>query len=315
MMRAMLKKGGFTLVEILLATTILAIMTGMVLTMTTQVIQVWENASGKLSAGNEAQLALELMSQDLEAAIFQNDGREWLHLAAEPGVGEGSWIAPAAVHLMFYATARDSLSRGGGVVPDAMPGGLSAVSYRLGFRDPFENAASGPHRRFGLYRAAIPPEITFEEAMTAERQRDIRTFVWQSAQAGDWGDLAGNGGSISPRDWSYDVSNLLANHVVRFEVRLEYLDTFGNLQGVRIGGGGASRVSLRGDVLLVDGDSRRISRLIAGEISLTVLTEKGASVIRRETDSISDNDLGGDLETVIAQEGEVFSRKVRFVDF
>ena len=308
------QRKGFTLVEILLATTILAIMTGMILTMTTQVIQVWDNASGKLSAGNEAQLALELMSQDLETAIFQNDGREWLHISLETGVGEGSWTAPAAAHLMFFATARDSLAR---VDPDdatQMPGGISAVSYRLGFRDPFQNSASGPHRRFGLFRAALPPDVTFRQGMTAETQQDIQTFIWQSGQAGQWGDLAGDGGSMSPRDWSYDVANLLANHVIRFEIRLEYLDRFGNLQSVRVGEGGAGQVRMRGDVLEVDGESRQIGQMVSGELRLTVLTEKGAAVIRRETDDISENDLGGDLDLVIAQEGEVFSRKVRFAD-
>ena len=54
------QKSGFTLIEVMVATVIMVILVGMVITITGRVLDVWSKSSGKLSANAEARIAMEL---------------------------------------------------------------------------------------------------------------------------------------------------------------------------------------------------------------------------------------------------------------
>ena len=69
---------AFTLIEIMVATVIMVIMVGLVVQITGEVLKVWNRSSGKLAANAEARIALDLLTQDLETAVFRNNGQRWL---------------------------------------------------------------------------------------------------------------------------------------------------------------------------------------------------------------------------------------------
>ena len=304
---------AFTLVEILVATAVMAILTGMVLGITTHVVRVWENASGSLSAENQAQLALDALARDLETAVLRGDGDEWMQIAVEDGIGAGAFTAPSAVHLMFFTSAPDRPRLDAGGAP--LRGGLTAVSYRLAYRDPFTNSGSGPYPRFGLYRAVMDPENTFTGILAAERQEDLRGQVWNRDRPAGWTDLSRDGRNPSPRQWSTDVANLLAGHVVEFDVRIRYVDTRGDARGVRISGREGGRDRLRvGPTMEVDGTALPVGRMLEADVRLTILTEEGAALLFRERDDIPGNDRGWTMEEIIRREGETFTRRIAFFD-
>ncbi len=303
---------GYTLIEVLLATTILAVMTGMVLTITTHVLATWNQASGKLALSNEAQLALGFLSEDLEGLMIRNDGKEWVHLALEDGGGEGNFQTKGSVHLSFFAPVapRSTLPN----EPMDTEVALGAVSYRVGFRDPFANRSDGPFPRFGLYRAVMDGANTFRSGMTDTAQINIRQNIWLRSSSDGWDNLSGDGRNLSPVAWSFDRSNLLLSHVIQLTVRIHYSDTSGIRQSILIAGSddGARSVRIYGDRILVDGVDQPVSQVHGADLELTLLTEAGARRLYRELDDIPENDSGVDWDTLVAQEGETFVRGVRF---
>lgn len=69
---------GFTIVELLVAVGITALLVASMLIVTINVINVWGRTSGSLAAGNQARLILDQITQDLQAAVFQRDNNVWL---------------------------------------------------------------------------------------------------------------------------------------------------------------------------------------------------------------------------------------------
>ena len=76
-------KKGFTLIEIMVATVVMVIMVGLVVQITSEVLKVWTRSSDKLSANAQARIALDLITSDLETAVFRNNGLCWLEAKQE----------------------------------------------------------------------------------------------------------------------------------------------------------------------------------------------------------------------------------------
>ena len=291
--------------EILVASSIMVVMTGMILGIAANVIGVWETTAGRLSMSNQARLTVDLMKSDLEGAFIREDGRTWLQVDWEPGAGAGSLESEGSAHLMFFSSG--DVDRGRGETNS-----LCAVSYRVGFRDPFRNSAQGEHRRFGLYRAVIDPRNTFRHAMTDQNQADLKARIWDSGQASPWEDLADDGRGLSPREWSLDVANLLSNHVPRIEVVLHYRDGAGRYRSLEVSGNGNQSVRV-GRTLEADGQELDFNQLVSLEVRLSVLSETGAEIVAFETDNRSGNDRGLSLEEILIQHGEIHTHRIAFM--
>ena len=80
-------KRAFTLIEIMVATVVMVVLVGLVIQITSEVLKVWTRSSGKLAANAEARIAMELITQDLETAVFRDNGMQWLRVEAplDPG--------------------------------------------------------------------------------------------------------------------------------------------------------------------------------------------------------------------------------------
>ena len=75
-------KRAFTLIEIMVATVIMVVLVGLVIQITSEVLKVWSRSSGKLAANAEARIAMDMITQDLETAVFRNNGQQWLRVEA-----------------------------------------------------------------------------------------------------------------------------------------------------------------------------------------------------------------------------------------
>ena len=86
------KKKAFTILELLVAVSVTALLAGMLLNITSQVVQTQTQASGNLETNQVAQFVLDRIQEDLQCAIFKNDGNVWM--AAEilqSTDNSGSW--------------------------------------------------------------------------------------------------------------------------------------------------------------------------------------------------------------------------------
>lgn len=69
---------GFTLVEVLVATGITAVLAGFMIVIVSNVSGFWGRSSGRLSAEAQARFVLDQVTLDLQSALFRDDGATWL---------------------------------------------------------------------------------------------------------------------------------------------------------------------------------------------------------------------------------------------
>ena len=77
-----MKSKGYTLIEILVTTTIMVILSGLAIQIIAQVVNIWSRSSGKLSTLAEARVAMDVIANDLEGLVLRNDGYEWFKIHA-----------------------------------------------------------------------------------------------------------------------------------------------------------------------------------------------------------------------------------------
>ena len=101
------RKSAFTLIEIMVASVIMIVLTGLVIQITSEVLKVWNRSSGKLSANAEARIALDLLTQDLETAVFRNNEQQWLRVESPVDVAAIAPYASQTVALKLFSPALD----------------------------------------------------------------------------------------------------------------------------------------------------------------------------------------------------------------
>ncbi|MEO6873385.1 MAG: prepilin-type N-terminal cleavage/methylation domain-containing protein, partial [Opitutaceae bacterium] len=86
------RAGGFTLIELLIAAAISLLIAGIVMGLFTNVLRSWNQSQGVLITENQARPAFDRLEQDLQAAIFRDDGRVWLVATIQPDASvSGLW--------------------------------------------------------------------------------------------------------------------------------------------------------------------------------------------------------------------------------
>ena len=89
---------GFTILELLVAVSVTALLAAMLLNITSQVVTTQSQASGDLETNQVAQFILDRIQEDLQCAISRNDGNVWM--AAKILTSEdnsGSWVRANSV--------------------------------------------------------------------------------------------------------------------------------------------------------------------------------------------------------------------------
>ena len=281
------RKSAFTLIEIMVASVIMIVLTGLVIQITSEVLKVWNRSSGKLSANAEARIALDLLTQDLETAVFRNNEQQWLRVESPVDVAAIAPYASQTVALKLFSPALDR--------DNNSPGDICAIAYRLEFKESYED---GPNV-YALYRALETPENTFNNLMGSQSQgtNSPQSILTKDAVGNTsfWGEVA-----------IVTAENFLASNVVDFKV-LIYGET-GLADPDPLNDTDADKAP---DVDYAFGGSDGINTtLLYAEIILTVLSDEGIEILER-------GNLAGtgldDEDAVIRQHGEVFTRRVNFL--
>jgi len=71
-------KKGFTIIELLVAVGVTALLVSLMLGIVVNITGGWNRSSGTLETGNQARVVLDQITSDLQSAIIHNDGNVWM---------------------------------------------------------------------------------------------------------------------------------------------------------------------------------------------------------------------------------------------
>jgi prepilin-type N-terminal cleavage/methylation domain-containing protein len=90
-------RSGFTLLELLVAATITAVLAGFIVLIVSNVAGVWTRTTNRLSADAQARYILDQLALDLSSAQFRDDGNVWFAANVNDNTSNsGLWQAAAA---------------------------------------------------------------------------------------------------------------------------------------------------------------------------------------------------------------------------
>jgi prepilin-type N-terminal cleavage/methylation domain-containing protein len=168
---------GFTLLEVMVATSIMVIIVLAVVTIASDTFKAYDRAVADLSTQSEGRGVLDALENDLQTAVIRPDGRCWMEVVLPGSSGAPSKAPPPIGNmqgldqpiLMFFASPPDrprwNPALDGAGKRQLLKGDVCAISYRLGQRSPFDMPGEPIQQVYGVYRTIIDPEGTFTEAL------------------------------------------------------------------------------------------------------------------------------------------------------
>lgn len=180
---------GFTLIEIIAAVGITALLAAFIVGVVTNISGFWARNSGRLSAESQARFVLDQLSVDLQGALYRDDGNTWLAATIPANTNNtlglwnntgttGNTIKPSNNAGSLQGTATGNLSdarfgiagtwlrffttkRGSNVVNNASTTASApvAVSYQI-VRRAAGTAPTNTDRRYLFHRVEVTPGNT-----------------------------------------------------------------------------------------------------------------------------------------------------------
>lgn len=284
---------GFTLIELIVAMAITAILVLVIGQLTRQGVDLWKTVRQDVNTTSHSRAALQVIAHDFEAFQMRSNNKyQWMFARADkaPDNAPKSLKIPRSVKCAFFACAPDrnpavsSSSALRGNYREARShnqetqGDVNTVAYRLLFRDqilnlPASNAKgdTSSYPLFSLYRQVIPPRETFEKLLGKDNLENAYAAYE-----------------------SNEEKNFLCENIVEMNLILnvQYTDNSADATKGRVAYKSisvpviasyskGSAVSVYGDRIEVDGTSYNNAHIISANISLTVLTEEGMALINQ----------------------------------
>lgn len=292
--RISILRRGFTLVELITAMAITAILVIVIMQLTKQSVDLWKTMQEDAATSTSSGLALQTLSRDLESMQMRTGNHDYQWLFAEvdsamKGMPRSLRI-PKSARCVFFVCSQDrnpavgAKSSARNSYRDTLAnnvdtqGDVSAVSYRLMFRDQvlnLPNRAGDMHifPLFSLYRQVITPRETYDFLLGHE-----------------------NLDAVYKRYESNEEKHFLCENIVELSLifNLEYADESTTTKGDQVtyqtvtvpilssaAKDGEQRFRLWGDRALAGGAELRNARIVSAAISMTVLTEEGVALIEQ----------------------------------
>ena len=288
------RRSAFTLIEIMVASVIMVILTGLVIQITSEVLKVWNRSSGKLSANAEVRIALEFLTQDLETAVLRNNNKQWLRVEAP--IDPGGPYTDQTVALKLFSPALDR--------DQSVSGDICAVGYRLDYGPAYEGAEDNV---YALYRKIVNPEVTFNSVMGSSG-----VPLQDSLEGGQWESIVDQP----------ERANYLAGNILEFKVFLCIDD----------GTGADIFINVRdknndNPVMILDGNNYAFGsnpknpdttvieitdQLLYAEVHLKVISDEGLQLLQR-FDEVGPFDKYKAASNIVTEHGQTFIRRVNFL--
>jgi hypothetical protein len=254
----------------LAAMTISIILAGALLIICSQVMETWRKGQNRLRANFDMRIALDILATDLESAVLKNEDYELLHSVPMSNVGTGGHQALRASWLMFFSSPFYKSS--------GKQGDITAISYRLAYQDSVQ--AGGPNPIFAIYRSVKDPRTTFDSVLG---KPNIRTGYWDGQSANT-------------------LSDFLVPNVVDFSITFWFDDSAGNLHSIDPL---VSEIRLGKTLQIIPAPSslEAGSRLVQADLSMTVLTREGATLLQK---------TNLNMEDLVRKHAYTYVRRVKF---
>ena len=191
-------KCAFTLVELIVATAVMLMVTVLVIQMTNGALNVWNRSFRKLALNAEARIAMDQLTQDLQGVVIRKSldkKGSWMIIERRRRDWENNKL-PWAASLYFFSSVLDRPTDTAGT--DS--GAICTVAYRVEVKVD-DNALNTP-LKYVLYRKVFDPKTTFEKILK-EDQFNPDTFDTR------W-----------PRSEITKEENYLAGNVIGFKVSI-----------------------------------------------------------------------------------------------
>jgi len=281
----------------------MVVLVGLVIQITSEVLKVWNRSSGKLSANAEARIAMELLTQDLETAVFRNNGLRWLE-AQTKNINSVAGYQPQTIDLLLFAPALDRPKQDS--ANNEIPGDICAIEYELVYQDPVSgDAGDAEDRIFALHRRVIDPATTFNELLGEGNQESFAKWKGRS-------DFPTSVALTYEK--TSDPENYLSGNVANFRVKFYVIDDTGDEVEVTTGGDGVLFGGTNANVGASAPDDEFPYPLSYAEITLTILSDEGMEILRNM--ELGRGGTGYDAnagDDVVREHGEVFTRRVNFL--
>ncbi len=282
---------GFTLIELMTAMAITAMLVLVIGQVTTQGVDLWKAVREDVNTSTSSRITLQTMAHDFESfQLRAGDNKyQWLFAKADndvQGAPKGLKI-PRSARCVFFACAPDrnpsvssSVSLRGNYREARAhnletQGDVNAIGYRLMYRDqilnlPGDRGEHGMFPLFSLYRQVVTPRETFENLLGKPNLESA--YVQYENE---------------------DEKNLLCENVVELSLILtiQYTDAKADAVSGRVSyktltvpvissrpNTSGKRVDVYGDRIMVDGQKLENARIVSADISITTLTEEGVAV-------------------------------------
>lgn len=283
---------GFTLIELITAMAITSMLVLVIMQLTNQGIDLWNNVREEVSTTTRSRAALHTMSHDLESFQMRagDNDYQWLFAKADaPVKGPKGLEVPRSAQCVFFACAPDrnpsvsSSTSLRGNYREARAhnrdtqGDVSAIGYRLMYRDQIlnlpgsEGNESGAYPLFSLYRQVVSPRRTYEQLLGSK--------ALEGAYASFEAD---------------DEKNFLCENILEMNITftIAYAGEAASADKGRVGystvsvpiiasGSKNRKVNVYGDRIEVDGNKYENARITSATVSITVLTEEGVALVNQ----------------------------------
>jgi len=160
---------GFTIIELLVAVAVTAILVTLMVSVTVNVLNAWNRSSAVLSTGNQARLLLDQLSLDFEGAVIQRGPDVMMAATIQPNqttptgdaaMSEARWTALAAGGAPYAAKTKPFQAAGSLVVN---PASNSFEDYRFGQAGVWLRFFSAPSdTNATLDRTSAPRAVSYQ---------------------------------------------------------------------------------------------------------------------------------------------------------
>lgn len=227
------KHRGFTLVELMVATSIMIILIMFVTNIAVSMLRAYDNTVAALTASSDARSALDPLESDLTSAMAFDDAHYWFEVRYDGEEELGNLEAHSAPQIMLFSQTGDRTRRArtGGATSE-LPGELCAIRYELVQKSPFGDTVDSPENlSYILYRAVLNARDTLDVAVpyvvgatgksAGEPEKQKPSEFWKSKdEIVDPNDEK----KYTPDDWATQIQNFLIDGIVDITLVFWYDD-------------------------------------------------------------------------------------------